>query len=321
VSDTGALVYVSGPQAANRTLVWVDRAGDEEPIPVPPRRAYTYAQLSPDNTHIALDVRQEERDVWIWDLARQTLQRLTFDPGPNRGPVWMPDGRRVLFSQMDDGFEEIFSQAADGAGMAEAVTKGIKRNIQPTAVLPDGTGVLFTQGGGTRDIGLATLGGPVAAGKWLLASPASETNATVSPDGRWIAYQSDESGREEIYVRPFPAVTTGRWQISTTGGTRPLWSRDGRELFYLAQGSTPGTIAAMAVAVSSGASLSVGPPAKLFEGAYLTPQHGRQVYDVSKDGKRFLMIKAAAADAAAPPPQIIVVQNWVEELRQLVPTK
>jgi len=150
--------------------------------------------------------------------------------------------------------------------------------------------------------------------KTLLAEPYSEANGVVSPDGRWLAYQSTESGRDEIYVRPFPNVNSGRWQVSADGGTRPLWSRDGRELFYYVP---PGVI--MAVPIASGGSFTAGTPAVAVKGNYLSPQTGR-MYDVSPDGRRFLLIKDSRVEGAAPPPpQLIVVQNWLEELKRLVP--
>jgi serine/threonine-protein kinase len=167
---------------------------------------------------------------------------------------------------------------------------------------------------------MARLVGPLpSAGMPLLASPANENGAAVSADGRWLAYQSDESGRNEIYVRPFPSVDKGHWQVSTAGGTRPLWSRDGRELLYLeARGVM---LAVMAVSVNGGSSFAAGAPTLLFQGAYLARQVGRPVYDISLDGKRFLMIKNAEADGEGPPLQLVVVQNWTEELKRLVPIK
>ena len=136
----------------------------------------------------------------------------------------------------------------------------------------------------------------------------------MSPDGRWLAYQSNESGRDEIYVRPFPNIDSGRWQVSTGGGTRPAWGPNGRELFYLA---ADGKL--MAVPVQSGATYSAGTPQVVVNTAYLNPQLGR-TYDVSPDGKRFLMIKDASTQPASPR-QLVVVLNWFEELKRLVPKK
>jgi len=151
----------------------------------------------------------------------------------------------------------------------------------------------------------------------LVRTPAIERNGEISPDGRWLAYQSDESGQSEIYVRPFPAVDSGRWQISTTGGTRPLWSRNGRELFYL----SPMDSSLMNVAVEPGPTWAAGAPAKLLERPvpYMATYAGR-TYDVSAGGQRFLMPDyVTPPNSNAGPTSLVVVQNWFEELRRLVP--
>jgi serine/threonine-protein kinase len=149
----------------------------------------------------------------------------------------------------------------------------------------------------------------------LLATMFGERNGEVSADGRWLAYESNESGRDEIYVRPFPDVQSGRWQISTGGGTRPLWARNGRELFYLL---SPGRV--MSVSIQPGATFLVGNPQLVFDGPYLAPNSAR-TYDVSSNGERFLMIKDAADPLkTSAPPSLIVVQGWFEELKRRVPT-
>jgi serine/threonine-protein kinase len=154
----------------------------------------------------------------------------------------------------------------------------------------------------------------------LVQSPFAERNGVVSPDGRWLAYEANDSGRFEIYVRPFPEVNNGHWQVSTTGGTRPLWARNAQELFY----ASP-TGALMRVGVERASSWAATTPTLLVkEGYYTTPGApflGR-TYDISLDGQRFLMIKeGGGTDQTAAPPQIIVVQHWQEELKRLVPIK
>jgi serine/threonine-protein kinase len=320
VSGNGTLAYTAGvAAAAMRTLVWVDRQGREEPINVPPR-AYVYAQLSRDGRLVALDSRDEENDIWIWDLVRQTLQRLTFDPGSNRSPLWAPDGQRLAFSRATEGTdEEVYWQAADGSGTATALTEGSKRAMLPGDFSPDGASLFYQEDGPPHDVWMVPVDGPRTAGKALLAGPANEYNATVSPGGDRLAYQSDESGRYEIYVRPFPDVDTGKRQISTDGGTRPRWSRDGRELFYfMNSGFDAGAL--MAVPVEPGTSLTFGRPTMLFQGNYPSPNTGRGLFDVSPDGQRFLMIKNVEGGEAARP-QIVVVENWDQELKRLVPTR
>jgi len=312
ISDGGSLVYVAGSRVtAQRTIVWVDRQGREEAIKVPPRR-YAYARLSPDGTRVALGIQDAENDIWIWDLRRETLARLTFDPGFNRGPVWTPDGKRLAFSVQRGSAENIYWQAADGSGAPEPLTEIPNVSIMPHAFSPDGAQLLFEEINTPRDISLLRLDGKRET-KPLVQTSFSEDSPDISPDGRWLAYESTESGRDEIYVRPFPDVNSGRWQISTGGGTRPLWSPNGRELFYYVD---PGTL--MAVRIEPGTAFTAGSPAVVFRGQYFSGTVGRQ-YSVSPDGRRFLMIKNAASAGNAPPPQIIVVQNWFEELKRRIP--
>ena len=296
-----------------RTLVWVDREGREEPINVPPR-AYTYARLAPDGTRVALDSRDEENDIWIWDLSRETLQRLTFDPGLNRLPLWTPDSQRVAFTAQRDGTENIYWQAADGSGSAEPLSEG-ETLRGPKSFTPDTTRLVFTQPlAPPYDIGVITIDGDRQV-EMLLETSFSETNGELSPDGEWLAYESTESGQSEIYLRPLPDVQTSRQQVSTGGGSRPLWSRDGRELFYYVE---PGTI--MAVPIGSGTELALGRPEVIIQGSYATPLNTGRHYDVSPDGQRFLLLRDAGdtrEDVASP--QIILVQNWFEELKDRVP--
>jgi serine/threonine-protein kinase len=181
-----------------------------------------------------------------------------------------------------------------------------------TSASPDGTSLLVTQNNGPFDIGVLAPG--AASVKMLLAEPFNEENPEVSPDGRWLAFQSNDTRRSEIYVRPFPNVSGSRAQVSTNGGTRPVWSRDGRELFYLWQS------AMMSVPVQTAPVFKAGTPQVLFKGDYVTPLVGR-TFDVSPDGRKFLMIKAAPEADGQGEATIIVVQNWLEELKRRVPTR
>jgi serine/threonine-protein kinase len=324
VSRHGALVYVPGNvttrTAPQRSLVWVDRQGHEEPLGVPPR-AYTHAWLSPDGTKLALDIRDQENDIWVWDLTRHgPLTRRTFDPGLNRGGIWSPDGRRIAFSAERNGSENLYWQAADGTGTPERLTDRPKRQI-PTSFTPDGTRLLFNEGTPPRyDLGIVNLTGDRHAD--LLLHGQSEINGEISPDGKWLAYESDESKQAEVYVRPFPNIDGGRWQVSAGGGTSPVWARIGRELFYyVGPPSGPGRI--MAVSVQPGTTLAFGTPHVVVDGQYLGPRPGR-AYDVSPDGKRFLLIKDATpttSSSSPPPSQLVVALNWLEDLKQRVPTR
>ena len=318
VAADGTLVYVSGGVSAVglRSLVWVDRRGQETPIPAPPRN-YAFPRLSPDGTRLAIYIPDQEIDIWLWDLARATLTRATFDPGVDIFPVWPPDGRQLLFSSARAGAVNLFAQAADGSGDVTRLTKS--PNIQhATSVSPDGTRLVFTETAPTTgpDVMQLRLDGTHAVTP-LVQTPFNERNGEVSPDGRWLAYEANDSGRFNIYVRPFPDVSSGYWQVSTDGGTRPLWARNSQELFYLNV-----TGALMRVGVAHGPTWAATAPTKLFEGRYgaAAGQSGR-TYDIAPDGKRFLMIKAGAPDQTAVPMSLIVVQNWTEELKRLVPTK
>ena len=317
VAADGTLVYVSGGvSAVGRSLVWVDRQGQETPIPAPPRN-YAFPRLSPDGTRLAIYIPDQEIDIWLWDLARATLTRATFDPGVDVFPVWPPDGRQLLFSSARAGAVNLFAQAADGSGDVTRLTKS--PNVQhATSVSPDGTRLVFTETAPTTgpDVMQLRLDGTHAVTP-LVQTPFSERNGEVSPDGRWLAYEANDSGRFNIYVRPFPDVSSGYWQVSTDGGTRPLWARNSQELFYLNE-----TGALMRVGVAHGPTWAATAPTKLFEGRYgaAAGQTGR-TYDIAPDGKRFLMIKAGGrADQTAVPTSLVVVQNWREELKRLVPT-
>jgi serine/threonine-protein kinase len=301
--------------AAPKLPVWIDRQGRLEAIDAP-ARAYVYARLSPDGTRVALDARDQQNDIWILDLKRGGLQRLTTDPGLNRLPVWTPDGTRVAFTSAHDGKEDIYWRAVDGSGPMERLSVG-STSQGPVSFSPDGKRLVFiTPVGGPYDLGVLSLDGSRREDV-LLKTSFNELNALVSPDGRWLAYESDESARSEIYLSPFPEITASKRQVSTNGGSRPLWSKDGRELFYYVP---PGTI--MAVPVTPRPNLALGRPAVAVNSPYAAagnynPRH----YDVSPDGQRFLFLKDAETSGANKPvsPEIRLVQNWAEELKRLVP--
>jgi serine/threonine-protein kinase len=320
----GTLVYVDAPGTmssfgfgANRTLVWVDRAAREEPLAAPPR-AYTQPRLSPDGTRIAVSIQDQEQDLWIWDL--RTLTRLTFAQGIDWFPLWTPDGKRIVFTSAGEGGSlSLFWTPADGTGKPERLTSGDLHYA--TGLSPDGTQVVFYQNTQTArgDLLKMSVEGDHRV-QPLLQTPFNEEEGTISPDGRWLAYESDSSGRSEIYVRPFPEVAGGLRQVSNGGGRRPLWARDGQELFYLASGGGGPTSTLMRVPVEARSTVwNAGTPVALFQGRYFTSAQGR-TYDVSLDGRRFLMVKEAGADQGDARPQIIVVLNWLEELKRLVPT-
>ncbi len=319
IASDGTLLYATGGASGQvRTLVWVDRSGREERLTVEPRR-YTYPRISPDGTRIALDVRDQDNDIWIWDINRQTLTRLTFDPATDEYPMWTPDGTHVAFGSRRAGASNLFWKAADGTGAAQRLNESANPQF-PYAFSPDGSRLVFRDGGGgggLADLGILTLEGGSEA---LLATAFNERNAEISPDGRWLAYQSNASGQDEIYVRPFPNVDEGRWQISRTGGTRPLWAPDGSELFYLDTTIRPGfSRGIMAVPIETEPGFAAGNPTVAYD-ADISARNSEQgrTYDISPDGERFLIIRRVGSDEGSPA-ELILVQNWLEELKRLAP--
>ena len=326
VSSTGVLAYVEAEKTrpAARTLVWVDRQGREETISTD-RRAYIYPRISPDGRRLALDIHDENRDIWVWDFSRQLLTPVTTDPGRDVEPVWTHDGQRLVFLSQRTGIEYLFWQPADGSGTAERLSDGLKVRGADTAT-PDGRWLVVREGDGrgTVDLALLELANhrgakpPSSETKPLVPSPFLESNAEISRDGRWLAYQSNISGSLEIYLQPFPDSDIRRWQISRGGGTEPLWSRDGKELFYRGPSG-----AVMRISIDAQSPTPPGTPIKLFEasshalgGRGEFAELRRRTYDVSLDGRRFLMIKSDNVQAASPPPErIVLVQNWFEELK------
>jgi serine/threonine protein kinase len=326
ISDSGTLVYVPGTTGVaalpQRTLVWVDRNGKEEPLAAPPN-AYACPRISPDGTRVALTIRDTGgNDIWIWDLVRKTMTRLTFDKKNNHYSLWTPDGKRIIYySARESGFGGVYWKAADGTGEDEKLASARDMALLPWSWSKDGkTLVIMEYISGKFGIGTLSMEGARTRKPVLQHEKYSEILPQISPDGRWMAYASDESGKNEVYVRPFPEVNKGRWQVSTSGGKNPLWSPIGGELFYLSSDSV------MAVSVEKGPTFSLGTPKILFRLMYVAGSTSVGTpWDISPDNKRFLMMKEVASTAKpaaeAPRPKINIVLNWFEELKQRVPIK
>jgi serine/threonine-protein kinase len=305
VSQDGTLAYMQPTGASiERMLVWVDRQGRETPLAAPPR-PYVYPRISPVATRIAVDIRDQEQDIHIWDITRETLRRLTFAPGPEIQPVWSPDGQRIAYAEAGRG---VGWRAADGTGSVEYLTEEKSDLHAPAAFIPDGKTLLITDVH-LEDYNVTSVPiqpkGPIQP---IVETAFNELNATLSPDGKWIAYQSNASGQDEIIVRPFPDVEGGTWQVSVGGGTRPAWIGD--EIFYLVQ---PATM--MAVPVSTKNGFTHQNPVKLFSGQYFSQLNGR-TYDVAADGQRFLMVKGGGQISGPAGSSIHLVENWFEEIRR-----
>ncbi|HTU33542.1 MAG TPA: protein kinase [Candidatus Acidoferrum sp.] len=319
ISAGGSLAYISGaPTNSSSQMVWVSRNGTEQAIGAPPR-VYNQPRLSPDGRRIAVDVvkSDENMQVWIYDLSRETFSPFTFD-GVNRHAVWTPDGKRIAFASNRDGPIQIFWKYADGTGTLERLTTVSDAATPdllpiPYSWTPDGRVLAFVKLWPTKASEFWLLNVSDRTARRFMTSHVADGGPQISPDGHWLAYASDESGRREIYVEGFP-VQGGKWQVSAEGGNEPQWSRNGRELFYR-EGNKM-----MAADITAQAGLIVGKPRELFEGNYLPVSSGyvRAQYDISPNGDRFLMLKAAGQKDAGPT-QINVVLNWTEELTRVVP--
>ena len=301
VAGTGALVYARGLAIAPNTLMWVDRDGLATPLTAEVDD-YTHPRLSPDGTQVAVS---STGGVWVFGVERGTRLRLTLE---GDHPIWTPDGTRVTFNR---GRSLLWRPADGSAEEEELATVDANRGdaARPMSWSPGGETLVFEAGQFVAGTDVLELS-PDGAASPLLDTPFVEAGPAFSPDGRWLAYTSNESGRDEVYVQAYPGPG-GRWPISPQGGRAPVWSHDGRELFYHIGD------AVMAVAVQTDPVFTAGNPQLLFEGTYLADAAGHPRYDVSPDGRRFLMIRPGTPDENA---GLVLVQNWFEELRRLVPT-
>ncbi|MBP1610313.1 MAG: serine/threonine protein kinase, partial [Acidobacteria bacterium] len=337
VSNSGTLVYVLQPKLAagstgaassEYTLVWVDRGGKEEPVLTTPNSCLCL-RMSPDATRMALAfITNTNEDIWIWDIARKTRTRLTFDDAKDYTPIWTHDSQWIFFGSSRNGTFSIYRKPANGTGQEEKLISVQDREIWPWSWSGDGKSLLLTEAAFApmqSDISMLSMESNRARTA-LLSEKYFETDPQISPDGQWMAYSSDESGQYEVYVRGFPDVNKDRWQVSNGGGVSPLWSPDGRELFYRSGDAT------MAVAVITKPTFKPGNPKTLFTGMYFSYRPYGTAYtpwDISPDGKRFIMVKppkpvdgaAEKSSSTVPQPKINIVVNWFEELKRQVPVK
>jgi len=318
ISATGTLV-LEPAHAAGQAISWMERDGRTKPLRSTPA-LWANPRFSPDGRRIAMDIYDgKQRDIWIYDWERDTLSRLTFDPTDDSEPLWTPDGRRIAFSskRADGNTYNMYWQAADGTGEAQRLTES-KHHQFPNAWTPNGRTLVFNEiitSAKDRDLMMLTLEGNEASG-WkpgkptvYLSTPFLETNAALSADGAWIAYDSNESGQAEIYVRPFPQPG-GKWQISSGGGTYPVWSQTKHELFY----GTPALQLNMApYNVERGAFVPERP--QIWSPTHFT-SGDFQRYDLHPDGQRFAVSSAADAESDSEPGKVNFVFNFFDQLRQ-----
>jgi serine/threonine-protein kinase len=306
ISDTGVLAFVPADelQDSTRRLVWIDRHGEVRPVREE-RRSYLWPRISPDGRQVATVVQGPNNTLWVHHVERATFTRVTFKRDV-ASHAWTPDSRRLLYSSPADQGEELYVAAADGGGNGQRVFTSA--NISAASVSPDGTAVAVTVRSPKTgdDIWMIALGSEPKAEPFL-QTPATEYGARISPDGRWLAYVSNEAGlgRYEVYVRAFPGPGE-RHQISTNSGRSVAWAASGRELFYRERDRI------IAVDVRTGSSFSAGVPRPVFalQGRY------HEDFDVTPDGQRFVMVQESENP---PPTQINVALNWGEALKRLVP--
>ena len=309
VSATGTLVYATGAGQGKQELVWVTRDGRAQAVdPEWPSDYLSSPALSPDGKWLAVArvANAEPLNIWIKRLDRGASIKLTLEGNDNSGPAWTPDGRSVTFSSAPaTGATDLWTERADG-GPPAVMQLHEKRNLYNAGWSPDGKWLIFrtdVASPGSGDI-LAIRPGIDTAPVPVVATTLTEMSPSLSPNGRWLAYVSNETGEDEIYVVPFPNTSAAKWAISAGGGTEPLWSHRGSELFYRAASGD-----LVAVAINTNPRFSLGRSAALFPAAGFTSLRFGPQYAVAPDDRRFLMIRAGTPD------KLIVVENWFEELR------
>ena len=311
VSDTGTLAFVPGTPAVRappRQLMLVDRQGLGRELPLD-RRAFYLPRFSPDGTRLAIDVSDEGRDIWLFDLERQATRRLTLQPGADSYPVWTPQGDAlILGADPEGGVRNLYLQPVDGSSLARRLTESPSVQL-PETMSPDGLLVLstVTLPGGESNFALFDIHG-VDPPRLLEATPFLERAPAISPDGQWIAYASDETGRFEIWLRRFPSYDEKR-QVTYGGGHWPSWSPTRNELYFIRDRTRM-----MAMEYEVGETLQIDPAVQLFEGPFYTGT-GR-TYDVAPGGDQFVMVYRTQEDRRS---ELSVVLNWFEELNAQVP--
>jgi Tol biopolymer transport system component len=321
-AQSGAFVYLAGKGRYGWPIYSVDRSGRTQPLHAPPG-VYRTPRFSPDGKRLAFSITGSQgEDIWVKDLDRDTLSRLSFLPGVNRHPVWTPDGKNIVFPSFNPAAPGIYGIRSDGSGEAQRLT-GPKVQQSPYSFSPDGKRLALQQtgNGGGMDIFTAPVEADPAQAfgirlgkpELFLGTQFDEDYPAFSPDGRWLAYTSNESGTSEVYVRPFPGPG-GRSQISTGGGRFPLWSRDGRELVF----ETLDQRVMAASYAARGDSFMSGKP-RLWSETRLVDLGTSSNYDLSPDGKRLAVMLADDASRQKEPTHLTFLLNFFDELRRRAP--
>jgi Tol biopolymer transport system component len=321
--DGGLLAYVRTSQAAanlgTSVLALVDRQGRKRVLPIQPTN-FLLPRWSPTGDRLVVQV-GASKDLWTYELSRGTFTRLTSDRIiAYAAPAWSPDGRRVIFVTWFDRDVGLGSLQVDGSGPVDVLIKGIgMRSFERTnpAMLPDGSGMILSglaPGTSTDDLLFVGLAGEKRL-ELLFHAAGVERNPSIAPNGRFIAYDSDESGHTEVFVRPFPNVGSRKWQVSTEGGAGPVWTRAGREIVYM---DNRGRMMAVAIARNNNDEFDSSKPVPLFNAIGKAGINIDRDWDVTADGERFLfnVNDAPATESAS---DLTLIQNWDDELKRLVP--
>ncbi|MHB1095943.1 MAG: hypothetical protein ACYC3F_07195 [Gemmatimonadaceae bacterium] len=305
-------------------LAWLDRSGRRSPVDSSFRFALTAFgstnagwQLSPDGNRVVLGLNTDAGDnIWVKQLPRGPLSRVSFDSTGGMRPRWSRDGRSVTYIGRTGA---LVRRRADGTGQDEELIRVKSANILEGVFTPDEKAIVFRSGGGVgpggRDIMIATLGKDNTPRPLIASREFDESGIAISPDGHWVAYEGDEAGRSEIFVRRFPDVDSGKWQVSSRGGRSALWSRNGRELFFVNSARE-----IVVVSIAPGAAFTAGEPKTLFKlpaEYYLDDPNNYTPFDISPDGQRFLMARLVQATDARNAP-LVVTENWFTELKRIV---
>jgi Tol biopolymer transport system component len=313
-SNDGSFAYVPGAgEAVNQSIYWAGPDARTEPLRAVPAAYGNVLRFSPDGERLAVSIRDQQSDLWMYEWRRDILSRLTSHPALDADPVWTPDGKRIAFRSTRDGTDHLFWQRSDGSDQAQRLTtEGRNGGVWPMSWHPGGRLLAFREIGRDtgQDIWILPLEGDAASG-WkpgkpslLIGGPSNETDAAFSPDGRWVAFQSDESGKNEVYVRAFPGAGA-RIRVSASGGLSPRWSPKGQKLFYR---TDDGKIF-VATYSASGDSFRADKPSVWSEGPVVA-------FDVHPDGQRLAVLKTAATQQPTSS-RFVLILNFFEELRRV----
>lgn len=309
VSRSGTLAYITGQTGSERELVWIQRDGKVEPVDPGWRGTFSSPSLSPDGRRVAVSMAAGTRsDIWVKQLDRGPSLKLTFEGTENIYPGWTADGQNITYQSNASTPNGIWTKRADGSAQAFQQMQG-KLDLSASVWSRDGKWLVYRTSvtvAGAGDI-LAIRPGVDSAPNVLMATPYRELDPTLSPDGKWLAYASDETGRQEVYVVPFPNVSAAKWPISTSGGNQPLWAHSGRELFFRSGGDL------VSVPVQTSPTFSAGTATPLFSSRTYVSNPNRRQYDVASGDNRFIFIRTLGGQAAN---DLVLVDNWLEELKK-----